>query len=91
MSVTKEWECPDCGYIWHGYAAPDECPACGEHGSLFEPCTLVDDDWDDEPADEKDESWGKELEEDDPLESLEPVESWDSLALVDDTDLADRF
>ncbi|KAH0794555.1 Rubrerythrin family protein [Histomonas meleagridis] len=31
-----EWKCRNCGYIFRGFEAPEECPACGHKQGFFE-------------------------------------------------------
>ena len=34
--AEKSWRCINCGYIHHGTAAPDKCPACVKPQGFFE-------------------------------------------------------
>ena len=77
-SVTREWECPECGYLHGGLIPPEECPSCGEPGALFEAYELESDEWSDENEGQSEDPEGE-------------LKSWEGLRLVDDSDLADRF
>ena len=55
--MTRGWECPECGYLCRGYSAPEECPACGEQGTLFQEYEVESDDWGDEGPKERPEHW----------------------------------
>ncbi|HOG42323.1 MAG TPA: rubrerythrin family protein, partial [Bacteroidales bacterium] len=34
--TEMEWQCRNCGYIFKGKKAPNECPACKHAQSYFE-------------------------------------------------------
>ncbi len=50
-----DWECPECGLVISGITPPQECPACGELGELFEPVEydMDDDEWLEEELEEE--------------------------------------
>lgn len=40
-SAARLWKCRNCGFIWEGSAAPEQCPACLHPQAYFELLTDV--------------------------------------------------
>ncbi len=34
--TTVKWKCDNCGYIYKGESAPEECPACAHPKAYYE-------------------------------------------------------